>query len=75
LGYSIISTKSGEVWPSFFGSSLEVVLIMGDEIFRLAGKVKHPVNINSMGVELSVPSRNYCEFVSTVQDYCYRKLS
>ena len=56
-----------------FESNLEVVLILGDEVFKLPGKVKRLVNTNelssSMGVELSVPSQSYCEFVSTVQDY------
>ena len=56
-----------------FESDLDVVLILGDEVFKLSGKVKRLVNTNelnsSMGVELSVPSQSYCEFISTVQDY------
>jgi hypothetical protein len=60
-----------------FESNLEVVLILGDEVFRLPGKVKRLVNRDglsgSMGVELSVPSQSYCEFVSIVQDYCDRR--
>ena len=61
-----------EICPPF-ESDLEVVLILGDEVFRLPGKVKRVVNANEansgMGVELSVPPQSYCKFISTVQDY------
>lgn len=61
-----------------FESNLEVVLILGDEVFNLPGKVKRLINTNelnsSMGVELSVPSQGYCKFVSTVHYYSYREL-
>ena len=58
-----------------FESDLEVVLILGDEVFKLPCKVKRLVTraeLDSMGVELLVRSQSYCEFVATVQDYCSR---
>ena len=60
-----------EICPAS-GSNIEIVLIVGDESFKLLGKVKRTENVNrsvlGMGVELSVPSQGYCEFVSIVQD-------
>lgn len=59
-------------------SNLEVVLILGDEVFKLPGKVKRLVTTNelrgSMGVELSVPSQSYAEFVLNVMDYWCQKV-
>ena len=58
-------------------SNLEVVLILGDEVFKLLGKVKRRVNTNElsggMGVKLLAASEGYCEFVSVVQGYSYQK--
>ena len=57
-------------------SNIEVVLILGDEVFNLPAQVKRSLHTNdlycSIGVELTVTSQRYCEFVSTVQDY-YKK--
>jgi hypothetical protein len=54
-----------------FEADLEVVLILGDEVFELFGKVKRLENKSSsgMGVELTAPSEHYCRFVSTMIDY------
>ena len=59
-----------------FESNLKVVLILGDEVFNLPGKVKRSVksdgSIGTIGVELSGPSKSYCDFLTTVE-YYYRK--
>ena len=57
------------------GSNIEIGLIVGDEVFKLFGKVKRTGNANGsgggMGVELLDPSLNYRRFVCIVQDYAY----
>jgi hypothetical protein len=59
-------------------SDIEVILILGDEAFRLPGKVKRTLNNNGlcggMGIELSDPSQSYSEFVSNIMAYCYQKM-
>jgi hypothetical protein len=64
-----------EICPPF-ESNLEVVLILGDEVFNLPSKVKRLVSRDtlscSIGVEIPFPSESYCEFVSTVQDYFHQ---
>ena len=56
-----------------FGSSIEVILILGDEVFNLRGMVKRTLSRNElsgiMSIKLSEPSESYCKFVSIVQDY------
>ena len=62
-----------------FESNIEVILILGDEVFKLSGKVRRLVSTNElsggMGVELLDPSQSYSDFVSTVMDYSYQKVS
>lgn len=57
------------------GSDIEVVLIVGDEVFKISGKVKRTENTGGagggMGVELLCPSISYRKFVCTVQDYAH----
>ena len=57
------------------GSDIEVVLIVGDEVFNISGKVKRTENSNGssggMGIELLCPSINYRKFGCIVQDYDY----
>jgi len=57
------------------GSDIEVVLIVGDEVFKISGKVKRTVGANGtsggIGVELLAPSVNYRKFVCIVQDYAH----
>ena len=57
------------------GSDIEVALIVGDEVFKISGKVKRAIGANGtrggIGVELLDPSLNYRRFVCTVQDYAY----
>lgn len=60
-----------------FGSDLNVVLVLGDEVYKLSCKVKRLV-LNaelscSLGVELVTRSENYCDFVAIVEDFFYRK--
>ena len=53
-------------------SNIEVELILGDAVFNLPAQVKRSLHTNdlccSIGVELTVTSQGYCEFVSTIQD-------
>ena len=61
------------------GSDIEVVLILGDEAFKLPGKVHRTLSKNEssgiMSVELSNPSEGYLRFVSVIQDYAYSRPS
>ncbi len=54
-------------------ADIEVVLIMGDEVFQLPGKIKRLANTNElnccMGVEFSDSSEQYYRFVSTLMEY------
>ena len=54
-------------------SDIGVVFIVGDEVFRLTGKVTRTVGANGtsggIGVELLTPAIDYRKFVCTVQDY------
>jgi hypothetical protein len=63
---------NSETCPSL-KSNIEVVLILGDEVFNLPAQVKRILHHNNLccgiGVELTVTSQRYCDFVSTVQDY------
>ena len=58
-----------------FGSDIEVILILGDEVFKLPAKVKRTLSTKKlrgmMFIELSDPPENYRRFVSVVQDYAY----
>ncbi len=55
------------------GSDIEVVLIVGDEVFKISGKVKRTIGTNGtsggIGVELLAPSINYRKFICIVRDY------
>ena len=59
------------------GSDIGVVLIVGDEVFNILGKVKRTENSNGsgggMGVELLCPSLDYRKFVCIVQDYAHNE--
>ena len=59
------------------GSDVEVSLILGDEVFKLIGKVNRTLSTGKfsgiMSVELSEPSEGYCRLVSVARDYaCYK---
>ena len=57
------------------GSDIEVILVLGDEVFNLPAKVNRTLSRNElsgiMSIELSEPSESYSKFVSIVQDYAY----
>lgn len=63
-----------EVCPPF-GANIEVVLILGDEVFKLPARVKRTLSTKKLSgmmfVELLDPPESYCRFVSVVQDYAY----
>ena len=53
-------------------TDIEVVLILGDEVYRLPARVTRRLHANDLcccGTELRDTSSLYCEFVSTIQDY------
>ena len=60
------------------GLDLEVVLIAGDEVFKLSGKVKRTENTSGsgtgMGIELLCPPLSYRNFVCTVKANVYKEL-
>ena len=59
------------------GSDIEVLLILGDEVFNLPAKVNRTLTTSKfsgiMYVDLAKPPENYCRFVSVVRDYAYIK--
>ena len=58
-------------------SNLNIVLILGDEVFKLTGRIKRAAFTEgldcSIGVELLKYSENYCDFVAIVNDFFYHK--
>ena len=60
-----------------FGSNIEVVLVLGDEVYKLAGKVIRSLCTEKsncrIGVELLAHYENYCDFVAIVKEFFYRK--
>lgn len=57
------------------GANIKIALVLGDEIFRISGKVKRTKKRNGsnsgMGIELLDPSLDYRRFVCIVHDYIY----
>lgn len=56
------------------GSNIEIILIVGDETFKIAAKVNRTKNADgpgAMGVELLEPSLDYRRFVCIIHDYAY----
>lgn len=61
------------------GSNIEIVLIVGDEAFKLFAMVRRTERADGsgggMGVELLDPSLHYRRFICIVHDYLYNRPS